>query len=113
VIDEYYRMTATADTFGFLWHEVELPVFLILAPTGALIVLWAVRRWRPQGRASAARTGRVLAFLGCVSASAATQPVLVTTASGHETQAFVLVYFLGFAFLVEELVGRLRRGRDS
>lgn len=106
VIDDYYQMTATADVFGFLRHEVELPILLLLAPTGALVVVCAVRRRRGRGVA-AGRLGPVLGFLALVALTAATQPVLVTTASGLETEAFVLVYFFGFAFLVESL---LRRG---
>jgi hypothetical protein len=104
VIDEYYRMTATADIFGFLRHEIELPIPLLLVPAVALGGVWAASL-RGRRRASAsARRGPVLAFLACVAVSASTQPVLVTTASGLETEAFVLVYFLGFAFFVEALV---------
>ena len=87
-------------------------ILLLLAPTGALVALLLVRLRRPASRPG---SGAVLGFLACVAVSAATQPVLVTTASGLETQAFVLVYFLGFAFLVEEAARRavlLRRGAD-
>jgi len=107
VIDEYYEMTAPADVFGFLRHEVELPVLLLLAPTGALIAVWAVRLRRPG---AAGRLGPALALLATLAVSAGTQPVLVTTASALETEAFVLVYFLGFAFSVGELA-RWRSGR--
>ena len=103
-IDEYYRMTKTADFVDLGTRELELPVTLILIPTGLLILASSLGRWlfdRPARR----RLRSILALLGCISLAALVQPVLVTTAGALETQAFVLVYILGFAFFLEESVG--------
>jgi len=45
-----------------------------------------------------------------VAAGALALPVGITTASAVETQAFFLVYALGFSLAVHEGVRRLRRG---
>ena len=46
-----------------------------------------------------------LKVLLCLAVAALALPVLMTTAAPQETQAFVLVYFLGLGFLLDELVG--------
>lgn len=91
-MDKYYTYTETVDFLGWGAHVIEVPIALVTFPTLALL---ALRRWRE---------GLVLA----AAAAAVFVPVLISTASGQETQAFVLVYFLGFAFAAEAVGQRLR-----
>lgn len=51
--------------------------------------------------------------LGLLAAAASAVPLPVTTASGTEPQAIVLVYYLGFAFAADELARRLRAARPT
>jgi hypothetical protein len=86
-MDKYYTYTQTVDFLGWGVHLVEVPIALMIVPTLALI---ALRR---------GREGLVVA----AAAAAVFVPVVISTASGQETQAFALVYFLGFAFALEAL----------
>jgi hypothetical protein len=107
-IDTYYSMTTTADWLGLGPWRFELPLPLLWGPTLLLaLVCLAGRRFRVPERARA-RLQTALAALGMMAAGALCFPVFFTTAGGFETQAFVIVYFLGVAFLVDEAV-RYRR----
>jgi hypothetical protein len=92
-IEKYYVRTTTADWFGWGPWRVELPVPLLVAPTLAVLVASLVppRSWRPA------------ALLGCAAAATLPAPLLVTSAAMTETQAFVLVYMLGFALGIDAL----------
>jgi hypothetical protein len=79
---------------------------LLWLPLAALLVLRLVRR---GGEDAQSRRGDVR-VLAIVALGLGAMPVLVSTASALETQAFVLVYFLGFAFLMEELASRVAHG---
>jgi hypothetical protein len=92
-MDKYYTYTQTVDFLGWGVHVVEVPIALMILPTLALI---ALRR---------GREGLVLAG----AAAAVFVPIVISTASGQETQAFALVYFLGFAFALEALLVLARR----
>ena len=94
VIDVYYRLTTTADTLGAGNLRVELPLPLLAAPAWVLLLLWAAGARVPALRSARERLGPGLALLLLLAAAALAQPVLVTTASGLETEAFVLVYGL-------------------
>jgi hypothetical protein len=61
-------------------------------------------RWIAPLRAAAGRLAPALFVLLCVAVAGLGLPVLFTTAAGLETQAFAVVYFLGLAFLVDEVV---------
>lgn len=94
-IDVYYGMTATADVFTVGRREWEAPLWLLWLPLLTLIVgaVGFVPAWRSE-----------VALLAIVALAALTQPVLVTTAGAHETQAFLLVYLLAAALLGARLV---------
>ncbi|HEV7499119.1 MAG TPA: hypothetical protein VGQ33_03905, partial [Vicinamibacteria bacterium] len=92
-MDKYYTYTQTVDFLGWGVHVVEVPIALMILPTFALIAL---------------RRGREAVVL-VAAAAAVFVPVVISTASGQETQAFALVYFLGFAFTLEALWARARR----
>jgi hypothetical protein len=94
VIDVYYHLATTVDVLGLGRGRLELPVPLLIAPTVVLVGLAALRRFR-------ARVGPALALIAIMAAAALVQPVLITTASALETEAFALAYFLGLAFLLD------------
>lgn len=96
----YYNMTATADVFVLGRHEGEVPLWLLWLPLLTLIVggIAFMPGWRSE-----------LGLVAIVAAAATAQPVLVTTAGAHETQAFVLVYLLATAFLGASLLLRFFR----
>jgi hypothetical protein len=101
VIDNYYRLTATADTLGAGLWTAEAPVPLLLLPGWLLLVRWLRLRDR--------RTLGDLGVLACLAAATLALPVLVTTASALELECFMLVYFLGAAFAADAAVAWLRR----
>jgi hypothetical protein len=92
IIDVYYNLTTTADWLGLGPWRAELPLPLLWAP--ALVALAAVRR-----------TGSACpALMGSLAVAALGLPVIVTTAGAIETQAFVLVYYLGLGFVIDAIV---------
>jgi hypothetical protein len=93
----YYRELATADSFMFGPWLLWVPVLILLAPTLALFVLVIRHRQNSLG---------TLLVIGCCATSALGAPVLVSTASAAETEAFIVIYLLGTAFLIEELLLR-------
>jgi hypothetical protein len=103
-IDTYYAMATPADRLGLGPGSVELPLVLLWGPTLLLVLLFVRARWIARRRPSAARLGPALFVLLCAAVSGLALPVAFTTAAGLETQAFVVVYYLGFAFLVDEAV---------
>ena len=107
-IDTYYAMAAPADRLGFGPWRVELPLLVLWAPTLLLVLLFARGRAFPRLRPWATRLAPALFVMLCVAVAALGLPVLFTTAGGLETQAFVVVYFLGLAFLLDEAL-RYRR----
>jgi len=109
-IDHYYRATRTVDLFSLGRFQVELPISLLIAPTIVVALLGGARWIRREVGALTP-----LGVLFCLSAASIVTPVLVTTAGAQETQAFGVVYFLGFALFLEELArwtsGALTRSR--
>jgi hypothetical protein len=107
-IDTYYAMATPADRIGLGPWRFELPLVLLWAPTLLLILPFmgglGIARLRPW----AGRRGPPLFVMLCVAVAASSLPVLFTTAAGLETQAFVMVYLLGVAFLLDEAL-RYRR----
>lgn len=95
-IDAYYALGATLDVVAAFRKKLELPLPLLwLGPVG--LVLLALRG--PEEARRAARSGLLLCTL--VSVAALPMPILVTTASAVEPQAFGLAYLLAAALLVE------------
>ena len=103
-IDTYYAMATPVDWLGFGPWRLELPLVLFWGPTALLVLLFLAGRRAPPLRASASRLGPGLLVLLCLGAGGLGLPVLFTTAGGLETEAFAVVYFLGFALLVDEAV---------
>jgi hypothetical protein len=96
-MDVYYRFTTTADWVGLGRWRRELPLPLLWAPL-VVWLAWCGWRW-PAGAGP-------LGLLAALAGAALALPVLITTAGAFETQAFVLVYLLGAAFLLDEVVRR-------
>jgi hypothetical protein len=90
----FYRLVPTADSIGLGPWRRALPLGVLWA-LGAAFVYAAVRDQSGRGSRPA------LLVAACVACSALPLPVLITTAGALETEAFVLVYFLAFAFVVE------------
>jgi hypothetical protein len=103
--DKYYRMTTTVDFFGFGGWRHEVRVGALIAPTLALAILGLF------GRSSGIHAG-LLILVPCAIAALAS-PLLITTASGVETEMFALCYLLGAAFLLEWVVRGLSRRRGA
>ena len=104
ISNAYYEMTPTADWIGlgaWAW-EMPLPLLwlpLLLCLGGATVERLLHRRTRlfPNPR---------LAALAVVALAAGAMPLLFTTASGPETQGFVLVYFFAAGLIADAI----RRG---
>jgi hypothetical protein len=104
VIDSYYSLTATADSFGVGRFRFEVPIPLLLLP-GLLLIL-RVLFPRRHGLPDAARSSTLVVSL--LAAAAIALPIAVTTAGALEPQAFVFTYLLAAAFLAEAVVQSLR-----
>lgn len=96
VIDSYYSLVTPADRMGRGGATFELPIPVLAAAPVVLLASTLRRRRGELARAPAAAA--------TVAAGALILPVLVTTAGAIETQAFVLVYFLGVALLLDSVV---------
>jgi hypothetical protein len=99
-INWYYSLAPTADWFGIGPWRLRIPIPLLIGLTVLLVAL----RWRD-------RAGDDLLLLLCVGLGALGLPVTYTTASGPETQGFVLIYLLGLG-LVADRLRRHMRGRE-
>jgi hypothetical protein len=100
VTDTYYNFVKTADIFTLLGRTWEAPLWLLwsapLAFAGRFLRHRNERRQRNR-----------LALIAAFALSALAMPVAVTTASGIETQLFVLVYLLCAAYLAADLAEAL------
>jgi hypothetical protein len=109
--DVYYRLVSTADVVGWGRWTWEAPLALLwcLGLFPVAVAAWALgtKRLTPGQVVSAAGVP------GITAVAAGALPVLVTTASGPETQAFVLVYFLSAAIGVDLATSAARHGRAS
>jgi hypothetical protein len=103
-IDTYYSMATPMDWLGVGPWRFEVPLVLLWGPTLLLILLFGLGPWVASLRPASARLGPALFVVLCTAVAGLGLPVLFTTAAGLETQAFAIVYFLGFAFLVDEAV---------
>jgi hypothetical protein len=107
-IDHYYGMATTADWIGLGPWRFELPLAVLEGPALLLVLLVVLGRGIARLRPWSARLAPAAFVLLCVAVAALGLPVLFTTAAGIETQAFVVVYFLGVALLLDEAL-RYRR----
>jgi hypothetical protein len=109
VTDNYYKMTDQADWFRLGRHRVEVPVTLVVGPLFLLAVLGLVpERWLPARARDGERQWLVVPVV--LSLAALPLPVLITTASAHEMEAFVVVHFMAAALLVDGAYRSIRRG---
>ena len=109
-INSYYALATTVDRFGIAGRDLELPIPLLLAPTVVLaaIAIGRRRRKRPDHALE-----RRLGVVACVAAATLGHPVLLTTASALETEAFALTYIVGAAFAVERMARRGSTAEDQ
>jgi hypothetical protein len=97
VTDTYYNFVRTADVFTALGRTWEAPLWLFwIAP---LVFTTQFLRHRNDVRQRSR-----LALIAAFAMSALAMPVAVTTASGIETQLFVLVYLLCAAYFAADLL---------
>jgi hypothetical protein len=87
-IDAYYALTTPPDRFGIGEHQFEVPMPLLVAPAVAVVLL-AVRRRGDWG-------GSAL-VVAALAAAALPLPILVTTASAIETEAFMIVHLVALS----------------
>ncbi len=95
-----YKFSTPIDWFGWKEWTWEVPVSTLFIPTLVLLG-WGILARNRFGGAGAVLTAVGLATLPV--------PILISSASGLETEAFGLVYFLGAAFLVQGLADFLLR----
>ena len=90
----FYHLVPTADSVGLGPWRTALPLGVLWAVAAAFVYAAARDQegWGPRPALSVA---------ACMAGSALPLPVLITTAGALETEAFVLVYLLAFAFVVE------------
>lgn len=93
-IDVYYSLVANADRFGVGGWQLEVPMPVLAFPTVAVLALAVWPRTRSRWLAPALVTAAVAA--GTLAA-----PVLITTASAIEPEAFVLCHLLAASLLAE------------
>jgi hypothetical protein len=109
--DAYYALTTPADWFGVGAWRAEAPVFVILLPTGLLLLGGIGLRLRGHSSRGAGRLPETLLVLAGVAGAGLLAPVVTTTAAAVEAQAFVLVYLLGAGFFAEEMLRALHGRR--
>jgi hypothetical protein len=101
----HYKYTTPADWVYVGEDYLELPVSclwgaLAVVALGAALALALRRRWPALGPA-ASRLGAEAGVLSVGTLAVLPVPVLISTASGLETEAFVLVCFAAVAFLLD------------
>lgn len=108
-IDKYYRYTTPVDFLAIGARKIELPIIVLMMPSILLLVWWIAipRAGRPVVAPS--RQGLDLQALVALALATLPVPVLISTGGAQETQCFAVVYFLGGAFLFEEIVRRLAK----
>jgi hypothetical protein len=102
LMDRYYSYAPRADWFIAFGNRFEIPVPIMLFPVVALLSAWFFHR-RLSGR-SKRLLSEDLQVLACLALGSLVIPVAFSTASGQETEAFVIVYLLGGAFLLGNLL---------
>lgn len=95
----HYKYTTPADWFGFGGRKVEVPTPALWAASLVLLLLWAYAASRSREGLKRSLEDR-LSLVLALAAATLPLPVLVTTAAGMETEAFVLVHFLAVSFLL-------------
>jgi ABC-type multidrug transport system fused ATPase/permease subunit len=102
-IDVYYRMTTQVDFLGLGPWKLELPLSVLWMS----LLLWVALVGAGGRLGASERLQGSPWIVGSVALAACASPVLITTASALETQAFALVHLLAAAFVFESVAGRL------
>lgn len=103
VIDNYYGLSRQADWLAVGPYERELPALVLLLPWILLSgTVGLGRRW-PRLGAAGRRASAGLVPMALTALAVLPVPVLITTATAFDPQAFVLVHLLCAAFLAEGL----------
>jgi hypothetical protein len=100
-MDIYYLFAPTVDWMGIGEQRVQLPLLLLVGPALFLVALALPSAIGHRRHLAASSAARSLLALSCPALSALAGPVLFSTASGPETQAFAIVHFLAAGFLVD------------
>jgi hypothetical protein len=87
---KYFRYTTTVEFLGVGAHVWELPIPLLMVPAALVIA----RAWRARRTEAAAERRGEVVLLAAIAAATLPLPVLISTASGQETQAFALTFVL-------------------
>ncbi len=106
--DAYYAMVTPLDVFVLGGWRREVRLEWLWLPPLALVAAWGVARRRGLTE-TARRLGGALLLLACLALATLPVPVLISTSSTFETQAFAFVYFCGVAFAGGELTRILAR----
>ncbi|MBN2371930.1 MAG: hypothetical protein JXO72_15720 [Vicinamibacteria bacterium] len=93
----HYSRVTTADWMGFAAFRVVVPLPVVWCVGLVFLSFFIWCRHKPRSRA-------VLWLSTCVSLAILTMPVLITTAGAFEAQAFILVYMLACAIIIERLL---------
>jgi hypothetical protein len=96
----HYKYTTPADWFGFGRWKAEVPTAVLWSGTLILLLGWAHAALRSKDELKR-RLEERLSLILTVAAATLALPVLMTTAAGMETEAFVFVHFLGLGFLAQ------------
>lgn len=108
-MDAYYGLTRHADTFVAGSMSFEAPTWALWAPLALIAMLAAGGRRIGLSPEGASRWRSDVVVLVPLAAGALGVPVLISTAGAFATQAFLIVHVAAAAFLVDGLVGAIRR----
>ena len=98
----YNNCLSNADFFFFRNHKLELPVQVILLPMIILVACYIIFLFKNEER-SLSRYSEYFKIFSCMSVGILPLPLFITTFGCVETEAMVFVYFLSFAFFMEEI----------
>jgi hypothetical protein len=102
--ENYYRLAPSADEFLLFDRRVEFPVFFFAGATWLLLAVSFFRGGKRVPTPVRKRLSGYRAVLRCLAAGTLAVPGGITTAGAIETQAFMVVYYLGTAFAAGEAV---------
>jgi len=111
ISNAYYGFAPTADWFGLGRWTWEAPLPLVWLPL--VLCLGGATAERLLHRRDRLFQNARLAVLAAVAVAAGTMPLLSTTASGPETQAFVLVYFFATGLTADAIRRIVRTATPS
>jgi hypothetical protein len=106
----HYKYTTPADWLSVAGARLELRVEAMWLALLGIVGWWCLtRRWGTE--AAGTRATRSLALVGVTLFACLPLPVLVSTASGIETQASIVAYFLSVGLLLDQAWASTKRIR--